>query len=137
MRAYSISIMVISVFSLALTLILFLGEYKDYSLPSAALKGQEYKKYLHFDYFRDQELKAETVSKKDSEEPSFLMSLSYDEWIQRWKEFRLFTVESAVQEARSDMFNLLFSFIVFSFLFVGHYILFKRFEQDRTHGVFY
>lgn len=137
MRAYSISIMVISVFSLALTLILFLGEYKNYSLPSAALKGQEYKKYLHFEYFRDQEIKAEADVQRDTVEPSSLMSLSYDEWIARWKEFRVFTVEAAVQEARSEMFNLLFSFLIFSFLFVGHYILFKQYEQERLHGAFY
>lgn len=135
MRAYSISIMVISVFSLALTTLLFLGEVKDYALPGGSLKGQEYKKYLYFDYFRDQELKEESLTKPG--ESSALKMLSYNEWMARWKDFRTFATEATVQDARSDMFNSLCSFIIFSFLFVGHFLLFKRYEQEKLHGTFY
>lgn len=137
MRSYSISIMVISVFSLALTLLLFLGEVKDYKMPSFALKGDVYKKYLDFDYFREQELKTINGTKPNANVTSALPTLSYEEWDKRWKEFRVFAIADRVQEARSDMFELLCSFIIFSFLFVGHFIIYKLYEQDRQHGSFY
>jgi hypothetical protein len=115
--------MVISVFALAITLITFIGSVKTYADPESNLSGYEYKKYLNFEYYKQQEQEFNA----DKKNLNYLAGLSDSDWKSRWNLHREMAIAEVLHKEKSSFFSDAIVFVVFSLLFGLHFYLYRRF----------
>jgi ABC-type dipeptide/oligopeptide/nickel transport system permease component len=121
--------MVISVFALAITLLTFFGSVRAYGDPESNLSGYEYKKYLSFEYYKQQEQEYNT----DKKNMNYLASLSDSDWKSRWNLHRETSIAEVIHKEKSSFFEEFIYFIVFSILLGLHFYLYRRFVIRDAH----
>lgn len=124
MRAYTISIMTICTFTLAITFLTLLGSIRTYVDPESDLSGYEYKKYLSFEYYKQQELEFNT----DKKNPLYLASLTEENWKDRWTLHRETAIAETLHKEKSAFFYEFIYLFLFSLLLVIHIYLYKKFS---------
>lgn len=129
MKPYSVSIMVISVFALAITLLTFFGSARAYIDPESNLSGYEYKKYLSFEYYKQQEQEYNT----DKKNMNYLASLSDADWKSRWKLQRETSIAEVLHKEKANFFEEFIYFVVFSLLLGLHLYFYRRFVVRNVH----
>lgn len=126
MRIYSISVMVISSIVLAIVLLCFMVDVFKFTSPELAIEGQDYKKFISLEFFRQQEMKHSIDSKYGPD----LTKLSDSDWNLRWEKFKEVTIMEEKHAAKIDMMEGTVTFVVFAIFFVLHFVLYRRYSKD-------
>jgi len=117
--------MVISSIVIAIVSLCFMIDLVKYYSPEVAVNGNDYKKTVSQEYFKQQEMKNSIDSKYGPD----LTKLTAEDWKARWEMFKTVTLLEEKHDAKVDMVEEFATLFVFSAFFIGHYFLYRRSEN--------
>lgn len=117
--------MVICSIIVAIVSLCFMIDLVNFYNPEVAIEGSDYKKFISFEYFKQQELKNSIDSKYGPD----LTKLTEVEWNARWDMFKNVTLLEEKHDAKVDILEEIASLIFFLAFFLGHFYLYRRCER--------